>query len=158
MSAQFSIGVFGIILDAEDRVLLCHRKDYDLWNLPGGGLEAGESPWEGVVREVEEETGFKVRVVKLTGVYSKPEKNDVVFAFLCEIIGGELLLNDEADQIEYFSLASIPPNTVVKQVERIKDYIATPNEISLKVQVGKSSIEMLKDGEQLNIKKKLTLV
>jgi len=49
---MFSIGVFGIIFDVEGRVLLCHRRDYDLWNLPGGGLETGEAPWEGLIREV----------------------------------------------------------------------------------------------------------
>ena len=41
----FTIGVFGIIIDDKDRVLLCHRRDFDLWNLPGGGVETGESPW-----------------------------------------------------------------------------------------------------------------
>ena len=53
---MFTIGVFGIITDERDRVLLCHRRDFDLWNLPGGRVEAGESPWSALVREVEEET------------------------------------------------------------------------------------------------------
>lgn len=59
---MFKIGVFGIIIDEQNRVLLCHRRDYDLWNLPGGGLEKNEAPWEGVVREVKEETGLRVKV------------------------------------------------------------------------------------------------
>jgi len=45
---MFTIGVFAIILDESRRVLLCHRRDFDLWNLPGGGLERGESPQDGV--------------------------------------------------------------------------------------------------------------
>ena len=52
--AKFTIGVFGIILDEQSKILLVHRTDYDLWNLPGGRLESGESPWEGVVREIKE--------------------------------------------------------------------------------------------------------
>ena len=48
---MFTIGVFGIITDERDRVLLCHRRDFDLWNLPGGRVEAGESPWSALVRE-----------------------------------------------------------------------------------------------------------
>ena len=35
MKSQFTIGIFGIIFDEQKRVLLCHRRDYDLWNLPG---------------------------------------------------------------------------------------------------------------------------
>ena len=45
-----AIGVFAIILDDGGRVLLCHRRDQDLWNLPGGGLESGETPWEALGR------------------------------------------------------------------------------------------------------------
>ena len=55
MKSQFTIGIFGIIFDEQKRVLLCHRRDYDLWNLSGGGLESGESPWEGLKREVRED-------------------------------------------------------------------------------------------------------
>jgi 8-oxo-dGTP pyrophosphatase MutT (NUDIX family) len=51
---MFTIGVFGMITDNEGRVLFCHRRDYDLWNLPGGGVEAGERPWEALVREIKE--------------------------------------------------------------------------------------------------------
>lgn len=46
MKQTFTIGVFGIIRDEQDRVLLVLRNDYDLWNLPGGGLENGEAPWQ----------------------------------------------------------------------------------------------------------------
>ena len=51
---MFTIGVFAIILDTNKKILLCHRRDYDLWNLPGGGLEDFESPTNAVKREVKE--------------------------------------------------------------------------------------------------------
>src|SRR5438132_1020880 len=47
--ATFKIGAFAVILDEQQRVLLCHRRDYDLWNLPGGRVESGESPWDAVL-------------------------------------------------------------------------------------------------------------
>ena len=96
---RFTIGVFAILLDESRRVLLCHRRDFDLWNLPGGGLETGESPWTGVVREVREEAGLDVTVERLVGVYSKPESGEIVFSFLCRVVGGALTLTAEADQI-----------------------------------------------------------
>ncbi len=42
-SPIFRIGVFALIFDDQGRVLLGHRRDIDWWNLPGGGMEAGET-------------------------------------------------------------------------------------------------------------------
>ena len=78
---------YGSSQKPELQVLLVHRSDYDLWNLPGGGLEKGESPWQGVIREVKEETGLNVSVTRLAGVYSKPDVDEIVFSFECKIIG-----------------------------------------------------------------------
>ena len=142
MKNKFTIGAFAIIVNEQDEVLLCLRNDYDLWNLPGGGVESGESPWDCVIREVKEETGLIVEVEKLLGVYSKPE-NDIVFNCKCKVVGGKLQLTSEAKQHKYYKLANIPENTIKKQVERIKDYY---NETSLvmKVQTGSSSLKNIK--------------
>jgi len=138
--------VFGIIVDKENRMLLVHRNDYDLWNLPGGGLDSGESPWDGVIREVKEETGLDVKVSKLLGVYSKAKKDEVVFNFECKVVGGELTLNEEARDLKYFELQEIPENTSPKQVDRIKDYYEDKNQLVMKIQEGKSTIELIKEG------------
>ncbi|MFH0780072.1 MAG: NUDIX domain-containing protein [Parcubacteria group bacterium] len=147
MKHTFTIGVFGIIRDELNRVLLVLRHDYDLWNLPGGGLEKGESPWHCVIREVKEETGYDVEVVKLAGVYSKPERDEVCFSFECKITGGALTLNEEAKEIKYFHVHEIPKNTSTKQVERIKHLLEGGNETIMKIQTGKSSIELIAEGK-----------
>ena len=144
---MFTIGVFGIITDNEGRVLLCHRRDYDLWNLPGGAVEAGESPWEALVREIKEETGFEAKPTHLTGVYSKPDKNEIVLSFACQITGGEITTTDEADKIEYFEVGQIPKNTSPKQVERIKEYFSDKSKTRFRVQTGPSSIDLIKEGK-----------
>ena len=145
MKARFTVGIFGIIFDPQQRVLLCHRRDYDLWNLPGGGLEAGESPWGGLVREVKEETGLIVEISRLTGIYSKHDRSEIVFAFVCSVVSGKITLNDEADKIEYFALEKITVNTSLKQVERIKDALKNQERTIFKVQTGKSSIELARE-------------
>jgi ADP-ribose pyrophosphatase YjhB (NUDIX family) len=145
MKQAFTIGVFGIIRDEKNRVLLVLRQDYDLWNLPGGGLEKGESPWQGVVREVKEETGLDVEIVRLAGIYSKPDRDEVVFSFECKMVGGEIVLNEEAKDIQYFALQEIPQNTSKKQVARIADLLENEKELIMKIQTGPSSIEEIEN-------------
>ena len=56
------VAAYAIVRDERERVLLCHIHPAvgvgDVWTLPGGGLEFGESPRRAVLRELEEETGF----------------------------------------------------------------------------------------------------
>lgn len=147
MKPQFTIGVFGIIRNTQNEILLCHRTDYDLWNLPGGTLEHGEAPWEGVVREVKEETGLDVIVERIASIANKIEKHEIVFTFVCSITGGNLTLNTEADQITYFAVDKIPHNTSPRQVTRIKEFLENQEELVLKNEEGKSSIELLQEGK-----------
>lgn len=131
---KFSAGAFAIILDERGRILLCHRTDKDLWNLPGGQIEAGESPWQGVLREIKEEACVDAKVEKLVGVYYKTKDEEISFLFLCNIVGGELALTNEADKIEYFDLNNIPENMVGKQLDRIRDYFSDTNKVWMKIQ------------------------
>jgi putative (di)nucleoside polyphosphate hydrolase len=68
MSPHFRAGVGAVIGDGRGRVLACERADVPgAWQLPQGGLEDGEAPEHGVLREVQEETGLApehLRVVK----------------------------------------------------------------------------------------------
>jgi 8-oxo-dGTP diphosphatase len=54
----------GVVLDDEGRVVLVHRPKYDDWTLPKGKLDPGESFEEAALREVEEETGLRCRLVR----------------------------------------------------------------------------------------------
>jgi 8-oxo-dGTP diphosphatase len=53
----YRIGIKALITDTEGRFLLCRESD-NWWNLPGGGLEYGESPRETLKREIKEEMGL----------------------------------------------------------------------------------------------------
>lgn len=120
----FTIAAFAIIFDTDGQVLLCHRRDMDAWNLPGGGLEPGELPDECVIREIREETGLEAEVVRLVGVYGKPGRNEVIFSFICKITGGEMILTNESDGNSFFRTDNLPPNTLYKHAERIWDAAA----------------------------------
>jgi len=107
-----SIGAIAVILDDASRVLLCHRADRDMWNLPGGRVEATESPWDAVVREVNEEVGLLVRVDCLLGIYAVESRADLVFNFRGVPVGGVIRLSAEADNIQWFNHKNIPLNTL----------------------------------------------
>lgn len=111
---ELRIGCSAMIFDRNrEKVLLTRRADNGRWCLPGGGMEPGESAAEACEREVWEETGLKVRVKRLTGVYSNPDQlviypdgNKVfmvVLSFEVEIIDGELKLTDETTAYGYYS-------------------------------------------------------
>lgn len=65
-------GVVMAVLDAEGRLLLARRVDNDLWVLPGGKIELGETVSEAAVREVLEETGIEAAVTGFAAIYTDP--------------------------------------------------------------------------------------
>ncbi|MBO9471668.1 NUDIX domain-containing protein [Endozoicomonas sp. G2_2] len=130
------LGAFAVVQDRASRVLLCHRTDMDAWNLPGGGVEFGEAPWEAVVREVEEEAGLQVRVEELVGLYSVPDQQVLVSLFRCVRIAGSLRLGAEADAIDWFPHDALPASTLPRHVERITDAVSTTRTAIMKIQAG----------------------
>ncbi len=87
-------------------------------------METGESPWQAVVREVIEEVGLQIQVERVLGIYSVPERGDLVFTFLCVPVGGVILTSEEADEVRWFTRNTIPSNTSRRQLERIEDAYA----------------------------------
>ena len=126
---MFTIGAFAVILDKERRVLFCHRRDRDLWNLPGGRVQAYEAPWEGVVREVKEEVGLTIKPERLIDISSKPLHREIVLTFLCLVARGKPKLSDEADAIVFFSLSELPEKISLRQRERVVDFFQNPDGI-----------------------------
>ncbi|BAZ07277.1 NUDIX hydrolase [Calothrix sp. NIES-3974] len=116
------VGAFAVIRDTQERVLISHRGDIPFYNLPGGGIEPGESVSDGLLREVREETGLIVKLTKLVGVYSKIEKNEVIITFDAEVIGGELQPTAEAIHHVWVTLGELEKYQILAtHLERIYD-------------------------------------
>ena len=145
-SARFRIGVYAVIFH-EGQVLLALRRDIGWWNQPGGGLEVGETVEEGVCREVREETGLEVEVERLVGVYSKPQKQEVVLSFLCRITGGTLSSTEESRECRYFSPDALPLNTLPKHRQRVMDALLNQPEAVLRAQRATSEEDQRLPGE-----------
>jgi len=139
--APFRIGVFALIFDEDQRVLLAHRRDIDWWNLPGGGMEHGETVEEAVRREVREETGIEVEVKYLVGVYSKPQKQEVVLTFDCRATGGVLTATEESRECRYFTPDDLPVNTLPKHRQRVEDALLNLPHAVLRSQLISSEVD-----------------
>lgn len=88
-------------------VACIHRPHYDDWSLAKGKLDPGESLVATAVREVQEETGYEIRLGKLIGktVYPVKGSTKVVYYWTGEVVGGEFTPNDEVDEIRWLPIA-----------------------------------------------------
>ncbi len=107
----------GALIVKDNRVLLVKRAVepcQGCWDIPGGFLEPGEHPLDGMLREVKEETGLDVRVIGLLGVYMDRYKFDgedfftLNHYYVVEPIGGTLRAADDVDAYEWFDLGDLP--------------------------------------------------
>ncbi|MFJ3788989.1 NUDIX hydrolase [Kitasatospora sp. NPDC090091] len=102
-----SVSVAGVVVRADGRVLAIRRTDDGTWEPPGGVLELAEAPEDGVRREVFEETGIKVRVERLTGVYKNVARGIVALVFRCRPEGGVEQLSDESIDVDWLTPAEV---------------------------------------------------
>lgn len=90
-------------------ILLIQRRDVPVWVLPGGGLEAGENGEEAVIREILEETGFRVKVTRLVAIYIPINRlARHTHLYECEIIGGSASLSSETRNVQFYQLDALP--------------------------------------------------
>ena len=107
--------VVAVVEDDQGRILLIHKTDNDLWALPGGGHDIGESVAETVVREVKEETGYDVEVVDIVGTYTNPRhvmayddgevRQQFSICFAARLLGGELKTSSESKEVAWIAPA-----------------------------------------------------
>ena len=119
--------ITGIIFNTDrTKVLLIKRRDVPVWVLPGGGLEANETPEQGVIRELEEETGYKVKVKKKIAEYS-PLCSLAKFThyFECAILSGSPILGDETKEIAFFPFDHLPYRIPPPYPDWIRDALSS---------------------------------
>lgn len=121
------------------KVLLTKREDFEVWCLPGGSVEEGESVAEAGVREAKEETGLDVELTGLVGVYSRVGGmwNDVhAILFRAKPIGGELRLQaGETIEVAYFPFDDLPEEILFGHKKRIMDAITNVGGVAMKQEI-----------------------
>ncbi|MGW2416428.1 NUDIX hydrolase [Streptomyces tubercidicus] len=105
--------VTALVRNEQGSLLLIHKTDNDLWALPGGGHDVGESIEHTVVREVEEETGIAVAVEDIVGLYTDPQhvmayddgevRQQFSICFHARPVGGTLRTSSESKEVRWVS-------------------------------------------------------
>lgn len=133
--ARFRVATFAVI-EHEGKYLLARRRDIGWWNLPGGGLEYGETVDEGLAREIMEEVHLTVSIERVVGIYSKPRKNEVVITFLCHPAPNtdEPQTSDEISEIAWFTPDALPERFLPKHRERLEDALSDRREAIMRAQ------------------------
>lgn len=119
----------------DGKILLTKREDFEIWCLPSGGVEEGESLTEAAIRETKEETGIDVELTRLVGVYSRlggiPDLHAVLYE--AKPVGGEIRLQPgETIQVEYFPFDDLPDEITFGHIKRIEDAINGRSGMSVK--------------------------
>lgn len=139
---NWKLSSFAIIIK-NNKVLLSLRRDYNIWNLPGGGVENKESPWHAVKREVYEETGLFVDIKKCIGISHCPDMMEISFTFLCKRTEGKLILTEEASEHRFFDINQLPNNMSNKHKERILLHFEDSKNCNFSTQFGNSTVKQL---------------
>jgi ADP-ribose pyrophosphatase YjhB (NUDIX family) len=121
----------GAVIDENGRILLIQRADNQCWAMPGGALDVGETPAQGVVREVLEETGVETRVRAFIGVHDSRYTGGKTlfhlyhFLFLCTPLTVEpthaLRHPQEVLDVGWFAEDTLPADLDPGHVSRIPE-------------------------------------
>lgn len=99
----------------DDRVLLVRETIDGKWTLPGGWADVNDSPAYAVEKEIEQESGFTARAVKLAALYDRNKHEHPAYLFhswkaffICEVTGGAPRFSNETDGVDFFALDALP--------------------------------------------------
>lgn len=102
--STFGVATKAIIKNKEGKYLILMKSSKEdinpnTYDIPGGRMSFGEKPEEAVVREVAEETGLKVKPLKVFEAWTFTKEDFQLFGvnYLCELLEGEIKLSEEHD-------------------------------------------------------------
>lgn len=124
-----TLGVRGVVLDADNRVMLVRHSYVPGFYLPGGGVEPGETLAEALGRELAEECGVRLTgAPRLRGVYlnRRSSRRDHVALFVVRDFDydGPRPPDHEILEADFFSINALPPETTPATRARLAEIVA----------------------------------
>jgi ADP-ribose pyrophosphatase YjhB (NUDIX family) len=122
----------------DGRILMVRETSDGRWTLPGGWADVNQTPAECAAREVSEESGYEVRIVKLAALWdlqrqghTRPQPASIYKAFFVgELIGGSARLSEETTAVDFFAPDALPElsggRITARQIQRMFAHVADP--------------------------------
>jgi mutator protein MutT len=112
-----------VIINEKEQILLLKRAGWtekfpELWNLPGGGVDKGESPVEAAIRETEEECGLNINISEEDKIHIDHLRNMTIHFYVCKDYSGKVdkskfeLTDDRDPEHEHTKFIWIKPNNL----------------------------------------------
>jgi ADP-ribose pyrophosphatase YjhB (NUDIX family) len=122
----------------DGRVLLVRERTDGRWTIPGGWADVNDTPSSAVLKEIEQESGFTARILKLAAVWDRNKHNPLPSLFhswkaffVCEITGGEARTSYETTAVEFFPLDELPElstgRSTAEQIRRMYQHYLEPH-------------------------------
>ncbi|HEX2493342.1 MAG TPA: NUDIX hydrolase [Steroidobacter sp.] len=120
-----------------DEVLMVRERIDGKWTLPGGWADVNDSPAYAVEKEIEQESGFMARAIKLAAVYDRNKHGHPQhlfhawkFFFICEITGGAMRPSYETTEVAFMRLDALPElstgRATAAQIRRMHEHAHHP--------------------------------
>jgi ADP-ribose pyrophosphatase YjhB (NUDIX family) len=131
-----------VVVNDSDEILLIRRTDNDNWALPGGAMDLGESLPDAAVRETAEETGIRVEITGLVGIYTDPRhvilytsngevRQEFSVVFTARPLGGAPTPSSESREVRWMpraAIANLPMDRSMRmRVEHFLSGYGTPH-------------------------------
>lgn len=117
-----------------DKILLSKRgiEPYKgKYDVIGGFLKLGEDPKKGAIREAREETGLKIKIIDMLGIYQDRYGKNGEYTFniyyVGKIVGGKMRPQDDVSELTWFSIKKLPKPAFKSQTETFRDIKAWYN-------------------------------
>lgn len=121
--------ISSVIVNKGKVLILQRSKDEDvfpgLWEIPGGGVEFGESVEDALIRETKEETGLNVSILQPVNVFDYlREKEDLLvhaiqLNFIVKMIGGKIKMSDEHDNFAWITAKDMEKYNLSKETKNV---------------------------------------
>lgn len=126
---KFKVACYACIIKKEQILLVRQNKGYwkDLWTLPGGSLQVGETLEDCARREAFEETNCQVEILQQTGAYisfdpeTSFEKQVVLIGYLARYVSGDPRPAGDAEEVRWVHFQEVNP---LREVGKIPDIVA----------------------------------
>jgi len=117
-----------ILIIDHDKVLLGKRAINPFkgkYDIIGGFLKYGEDPIAGVLREVKEETGLKIKIIELLGIYMDTYgdggESTLNICYIGKIVSGKMKASDDVAELEWVPIDKLPKPAFKSQIKTFKD-------------------------------------